>query len=63
VRFVEFPISGLVQRLLQIGDQVVHGLDADRQPDEVGRHLEFGTGNAGVCHPARVVDLRLDAAE
>src|SRR4029079_9463853 len=48
---------------LQVRDQVVGGLDADAQPDQVGRHLELGACDRGVRHPARVLDQRLDAAE
>ena len=35
-----------VERLAQVGDEVVDVLDADRQADEVGRHLELGAGDA-----------------
>jgi len=28
------------QRLVQIGEQIFDGFDADREPDEVGRHLQ-----------------------
>ena len=59
----EDGVLSLAQRLLQVGDQVVDILDADRQPHEVGRHLERRAGDAGVRHPARVLDQRLDPAE
>ena len=51
------------QRLVQVGEQVVDVLDADREPHQVAGHLERRAGGAGVGHPARVLDQRLDAAE
>ena len=35
----------------------------DREPDQVGGHLQRRAGDARVRHPVRVLDQRLDAAE
>src|SRR5436190_6506950 len=55
--------SGLVERLLKVGDQVVDMLDADGQADQGGIHLEMRAGDRGVGHRRRDFDERLDAAE
>src|SRR6478735_9852 len=55
--------GGGVQGPVQVRDQVVGGLDAHREPDQVGGHLQVGAGHRGVRHPARVLDERLDPAE
>src|SRR6185503_5726803 len=55
--------SRLPKCLVEVGEQVVDGLDADAEPDQVGGHLELGAGDARVRHPSRVLDQRLDAAE
>ena len=47
----------------QVLEQVVAGLDADRQADEVAGHLQRGPGRRGVRHPARMLDQRLDPAK
>ncbi len=47
----------------QIRDQVVDRLDPDREADQVSRCGERGVGGRGVCHPGRVLDQALDAAE
>src|SRR6476661_3355772 len=52
-----------VERLLQVGDEVVDVLDAHREADQVGRHLELGAGHRGVRHARRVLDEGLDAPE
>ena len=60
---LEFTVA-LARELGVLDDvEVVGILDAHRQPDEVARHLQHGTGHARVRHPARVFDERLDAAE
>jgi DHA1 family multidrug resistance protein-like MFS transporter len=51
------------ERRAEVGEQVLGGLDADREPDEVARDLEAGARSAGMGHPAGVLDQRLDAAE
>src|SRR5580765_5687263 len=35
---------------VEVGDQVVGGLDAHAEPDQVGRNLQLGPGHAGVGH-------------
>ncbi len=55
------PGSG--QRVRQVGQQVLDVLDTDGQPDQVGRHLERGPGDAGMGHQVRVLDQRLDPAQ
>jgi MFS family permease len=55
--------AGGTEGPVQVGDQVVDRLDADGEPDEVGRHLEGAAGGAGMGHPGWVLDQRLDAAE
>ena len=51
------------ERLAKIRDQVVEVFDTHREPDQIARHLERGSGGGGVRHPARVLDQRLDAAQ
>jgi DHA1 family multidrug resistance protein-like MFS transporter len=52
-----------VERGTQVGDEVLGGLDADREPDQVVRDLESGARSAGMGHAAGVLDERLDPAE
>ena len=51
------------ERLSQVGAEVLDAFDADGEPDEVGRHLQRASGDAGMGHLGRVFDQRLDAAE
>ena len=55
--------SGPVERLGEVRDEVVDGLDADRQPDERLVDLELRAGDREVGHHGRQLDERLDAAE
>src|SRR6476661_5327209 len=55
------PVSA--EGTVEVGDQVLGGLDADAQAHQVGGHLQVGAGDAGVGHPAGVLDQRLHAAE
>jgi ABC-2 type transport system ATP-binding protein len=48
---------------VEVGEQVVDVLDADRQPQQVVGDLEVGPGDRRVGHHARVLDEALDAAE
>ena len=48
---------------VEILDQIVGGLDADRQAHQVGGHLKRGAGHRGMGHPGRVLDQRLHPAE
>src|SRR3954469_23231628 len=45
-----------VERLAQVGDEVVDVLDAHRQADEVGGYLELRAGDGAVRHQPRVLD-------
>src|SRR5664279_4302357 len=47
-----------VQRIAQVGQQVLDVLDADREPDQVVTNLQLGPGDAGMRHQARVFDQR-----
>src|SRR4051794_15115268 len=51
------------QAPVEVGDQVVGGLDPDAEPDQVTRDLQVGAGHARVRHPPRVLDQRLDSAQ
>ena len=44
------------ERLPEVGDQVVGGLDADRQADEVAGNLQRGARSAGMGHAPGVLD-------
>ena len=55
--------SRSAQRLIEVGDQVVHVLDAHADPDEVVRGSRGGPGGGRVRHDAGVLDQRFDAAE
>ena len=48
---------------VEIVDQVVRRLDADREPDEARRHGERRVGGRRVRHPRRLLDQALDPAE
>ena len=54
---------GSAEGRAQVGEQVLGGLDADREPDEVARDLEAGARSAGMGHAAGVLDQRLDTSE
>src|SRR5207244_13650637 len=51
------------QCVLEICEEIIHCLDADRQPDQVGGYLQEGTGHARVGHPARMLDQRLHCTQ
>src|SRR5258705_12044679 len=55
--------SGLVEGSAQVGDEILGGLDADRQPDERGIDLERRPGDGEVGHDRRQLDERFDATE
>ena len=57
------PADQAVQRVPQVLEQVLDVLDADRQADQVVRHLQRGTGHRRVRHRGRVLDQRLHATE
>ena len=48
---------------VEILDQIVGGLDPDRQAHQVGGHSKRGAGHRGMGHPGRVLDQRLHPAE
>src|SRR3954468_24280679 len=48
------------KRPVEVREKILDRLDAHRQPDQVGRYLEVGARNCGVCHPAGMLDQRLD---
>jgi hypothetical protein len=48
---------------LEIGDQVVGGLDPDGEANEVPRRGERSVGRRRVRHPCWMLDQALDAAE
>src|SRR4051812_2832219 len=52
-----------VERSSKVGEQVLDGLDADREPDEVAGDLQRGARSAGMGHAAGVLDQRLDTTE
>ncbi len=54
---------GAVEGLDDVRDQVVHVLDADRQPDKRVRDLERRVGDRAVGHDRRDLAQRLHAAE
>ena len=49
--------------MTQISQQILDRLEADREPDQVGRHLVGAARNRGVRHPAGMLDQRLDSTE
>src|SRR6187397_3585975 len=51
------------ERDLEIVDEVVGRLDADREPDERGRNGERSVGGRRVGHSCGMLDEALDAAE
>src|SRR5688572_11115991 len=54
------------QCLLEVGDEIVHVLDADRQPHEAVADAELRAHvgrDRGMGHDGRVLDEALDAAE
>ena len=53
------PFETRVEGLVQIGDEVVGGLDADRQTDERGVDRERRVDGGGVGHARRMLDERL----
>src|SRR5713226_5754845 len=56
----------LLERVFQLGDEVVNVLDADRQAHQAFVDAELGAhvlGQRGVGHDRRVLDQALDAAE
>ncbi len=55
--------QALVERLAQVGEQVVDALDADGQPDERRIDLERRPRHRQVGHRGRQLDERLDATE
>ena len=48
---------------VEVGEQVVDGLDADAEPDQVQGTSRSVPATDGVGHPAGVLDQRLDAAQ
>src|SRR5205085_11975711 len=61
--FMDRSGSGSADRLREIGDQIVHRLDPDRQPNEASRRRELGAAHRAVSHRQRHFDQRLDTAE
>src|SRR5579859_4662546 len=70
------PAAGQAHRVSRVGrwgslaeggaevfEQVVAVLDADREPDQIGRHGQRRASYRGVRHRGRVLDERLDSAE
>src|SRR5581483_2775543 len=55
--------GGANERGFEVGDEVVDGLDADGQADEVRRRGERRVRRRGVRHRRRDLDQALDAAE
>ena len=49
-------LEQLTKRLPQVLEQVLGGLDADRQPDQVPRHLQWRARHRRVRHPGRMLD-------
>src|SRR6185503_16172340 len=60
------PRAGLLERVVQLGDQVVDALDADRQAHQAVVDAQAGAhvlGQRRVRHDRRVLDQALDAAQ
>ena len=51
------------ERSLDVGEQIVARLDADRQANEVPGRRERLAGGRRVRHPGRLLDQALDTAE
>ena len=55
--------AGERECVIEILQEVLGGLETDRQPDERGIDFELGAGDRGVGHLRRVLDQRLDRPE